>query len=299
MQRTIGKKASFVGVGLHSGKPAWVTVKSAPADHGFIFRLHDRDGFDEIPATVASVVNTRRSTTIGNGRREIHTVEHILSAIKGLGIDNAVIDIDGPEVPILDGSAHGFVQFLRAGGTRLLRKSQRRLKVLKSHRFQLGEATMEIHPAERFAITATIDFAGTAIGEQTFHFEWDRSAYVNEVAPARTFGFVHEVEALRSQGLINGASLENALVYGPDGCVNPEGPRFEDECVRHKILDIIGDFSLLNGTVQGHLVAYCPGHTINHCFLTDLLAHTEKYRWIAEPAGKIRFDFANQQRVKK
>lgn len=269
-QTTIRTAFSTSGIGLHSASPVKVTVKPAPAYTGYLFRRTDLNDF-EIPAAPEYVAHVSYATTLMKSGVMIATVEHLLSALVGCGIDNAIIEVDSLEVPILDGSSQQWTELIAAAGRAELPASRAYLRVLK--RIEVGEPTryMAIEPADEFRITCEIDFAHPLIGLQQRAITFVNGNYLTEIAPARTFGFVDQVEALRQSGLSRGASLENAIALTKDGVMNPEGLRFTDEFVRHKILDIIGDLALCGMPILGHVRALRSGHGLHTMLLSTLL----------------------------
>ncbi|GAC1441216.1 MAG: UDP-3-O-acyl-N-acetylglucosamine deacetylase [Vulcanimicrobiaceae bacterium] len=257
-QRTLGDAVDFAGVGLHTGCVARVHVEPQPADAGLSFVLSD--GEVTFPAHAEFVVDTRRATVLGIGDATVSTVEHLLSALVGSGIDNARITIDGPEVPILDGSAAEFAAaFARA---RIVAQHVPRatFTVDRPYVFADGDAMLVVSPADAFRLRFAVDFA-PPVGAQFIDTSLDADAYVREIAPARTFGYLHEVEALRAAGLARGGSLDNALVFAPDGPMTPQ--RWPNEVVRHKALDLIGDFALLGAWPQCDIVSIKSGHRLH------------------------------------
>jgi UDP-3-O-[3-hydroxymyristoyl] N-acetylglucosamine deacetylase len=270
LQTTIGKAFTVSGVGLHSASPVTVTVKPAAEYTGYLFRRTDLNDF-EILAAPEYVAHVSYATTLMRSGVMIATVEHLLSALAGCGIDNVIIEVDSLEVPILDGSSQQWVDMLAAAGRVELPASRAYLRVLK--RIEVGELqrTMSIEPANEFRLSCTIDFAHPLIGVQTREATFVNGQYASEIAPARTFGFVDQVEALRNSGLSRGASLENAIALTKDGVMNPEGLRFADEFVRHKMLDIIGDLALCGMPILGHVRATRSGHGLHTMLLSTLL----------------------------
>ncbi len=274
LQTTIGKAFTVSGVGLHSASPVTVTVKPAAEYTGYLFRRTDLNDF-EILAAPEYVAHVSYATTLMRSGVMIATVEHLLSALAGCGIDNVIIEVDSLEVPILDGSSQLWVDMLAAAGRVELPASRAYLRVLK--RVEVGEPehtpprAMSIEPANEFRLSCTIDFAHPLIGVQTREATFVNGQYASEIAPARTFGFVDQVEALRKSGLSRGASLENAIALTKDGVMNPEGLRFADEFVRHKMLDIIGDLALCGMPILGHVRATRSGHGLHTMLLSTLL----------------------------
>ena len=274
LQTTIGRAFTVSGVGLHSASPVTVTVKPAAEYTGYLFRRTDLNDF-EILAAPEYVAHVSYATTLMRSGVMIATVEHLLSALAGCGIDNVVIEVDSLEVPILDGSSQPWVDSLIAAGRIELPASRAYLRVLK--RIFVGDGvgepqrSMSIEPARAFRLTCTIDFPHPLIGVQTREATFVNGQYVNDIAPARTFGFVDQVEALRKNGLSRGASLENAIALTKEGVMNPEGLRFPDEFVRHKMLDIIGDLALCGMPILGHVRATRSGHGLHTMLLSTLL----------------------------
>lgn len=269
-QTTIGKSFSSEGVGLHSNSPVTVTVRPAPAYTGYLFRRSDLDLF-EIPASPQNVTHVSYATTLMKSGVMISTVEHLLSALYGCGIDNAIIDVDSLEVPILDGSSRRWVELIELAGVAELLASRNYLRVLKRIEVTDKNRTMSIEPADEFRISCEIDFEHPMIGHQSLEIGLSRESYIREIAAARTFGFVHELEMLRQNGLARGGSLDNAIALTPDGILNPEPLRFGDEFVRHKILDIIGDIALCGLPILGHIRASRSGHGLHTMLLSTVL----------------------------
>jgi UDP-3-O-[3-hydroxymyristoyl] N-acetylglucosamine deacetylase len=273
-QTTIGASFSLSGIGLHYNSPVNVTVRPAPAYTGYIFRRTDLNDF-EIPASPDHVAHVSYATTLMKSGVMIATVEHLLSALIGCGVDNATIDVDSLEVPILDGSGGRWVDLIGLAGVVQLQAPRAYLRVLK--RIEVHEKTrgktrvMSIEPADDFRITCEIDFDHPLIGVQRREVSVRVGDYSREIAPARTFGFVEEIELLRQNGLARGGSLENAIALTRDGVLNPEPLRFEDEFVRHKILDIIGDLALAGMPILGHVRATRSGHGLHTMLLSTLL----------------------------
>jgi UDP-3-O-[3-hydroxymyristoyl] N-acetylglucosamine deacetylase len=248
----------FAGVGLHTGHPGRVRITPAAAGSGLRFRLA---GGVEFPARADYVVDTRRATMLGIGAVTVSTVEHLLSAILGMGIDNAVIHVDGPEIPVMDGSAKVFADAIAAVGSVVQREPRLRFIPTEPHVFRDGDKMLVILPSSSFRIRMTVNY-DAPIGAQYRDLEIDPSTYRAEVAPSRTFGFQYEVEALIRRGLAQGGTLENAVVFGPDGPLAPL--RSADEPCRHKMLDLIGDLALLGAYPQCEIIAIKSGHKL-HC----------------------------------
>ncbi len=258
-QHTIRKPVSIEGIGLHSGKVARVTVAPAPPDAGVVFKV--RATGERIPARPESVVNSHYATTLGVNATRIQTVEHLMAAAAGLGIDNIEIEVDGPEIPALDGSAKPFVALLAFAG-RAQQSARRRMLPLPCP-LRVGGAGRWIHivPSDTFRISYTLDNDHPAIGTQVLSWSPSERSFVEEFAPARTYGFLRDLGLMRKNGLARGGSLDNAIVLGNSGALN--GLRYHDEFVRHKILDLLGDLALLGRPLGAHVIARNGGHTLN------------------------------------
>jgi UDP-3-O-[3-hydroxymyristoyl] N-acetylglucosamine deacetylase len=282
-QTTIGADFSANGTGLHYNSPVNVRVKPAPAYTGYVFRRSDLNDF-EIPASPEHVAHVSYATTLMKSGVMIATVEHLLSALMGCGVDNAIIEIDSVEAPILDGSSGPWVELIERAGVVELPASRAYLRALKRIEVSDKDRVMSIEPADEFRITCLIDFKHPMIGEQRREIGIHPVAYSKEIAPARTFGFVEEIETLRRNGLARGGSLENAIALTRDGMLNAEPLRFEDEFVRHKILDIIGDLALAGMPVLGHVRASRSGHGLHTMLLSTLLRDRKAWEvTVAQP----------------
>jgi len=275
-QTTIGESFSASGTGLHSNTRVNVRVKPAPAYTGYVFRRIDLNDF-EIPATPDHVAHVSYATTLMKSGVMISTVEHLLSALSGCGIDNAIIEVDSLEVPILDGSSRRWVELIEKAGRVDLEAPRGYLKVLKRVEVSEKNRKMSIEPADEFRITCEIDFPHPLIGLQRREIAFINGNYRREVAPARTFGFVEEIALLQQNGLARGGSLDNAIALTRDGILNPDPLRFQDEFVRHKILDIIGDLALCGMPIIGHVRASRSGHGLHTMLLSALLRDREAW----------------------
>jgi UDP-3-O-[3-hydroxymyristoyl] N-acetylglucosamine deacetylase len=279
-QRTVKTAVTGSGIGLHSGSQARFTLLPAAPDTGIVFVRTDLDPKVEIPARAANVVSTRLATTLGHANITIGTVEHLMAALYGLGVDNARIEIDGPELPIFDGSAQYFVDLIReAGGTVAQRRPKRFLVVRRTVVVSddAGGRNVRLEPASRFQLDCTIDFDHPLLSRQHFEMTFSDTAFVRDVARARTFGFGKDVDAMHAAGLAKGGSLENAVVIDDFSIRNPEGLRFPDEFVRHKVLDAIGDLALLGAPMIGRYVGYKAGHMLNTQLIGRLLEDPRAY----------------------
>lgn len=272
------------GVGVHSGSHVRMVLSPAPVDTGIVFVRTDVRGVDNaIRAHADSVTETRNATTISNKAGvEIATVEHLMSACMGLGVDNLIVEVDGPEVPILDGSSAPFVQVLMNAGIKQQHVSQRVIRILEPIEVRMGAKSAALLPAADFDgldLDVTIRFADPAIGVQRRSVHLTPQVFLTEIADARTFGFLADVETMRAAGLGLGASMDNAVVVDSGRVVNPEGLRFDDEFVRHKLLDAVGDLALAGAPICGRFVADQPGHALNARLVRALLDTPEAWRW--------------------
>lgn len=280
-QRTIRAKACWTGIGLHSGQSIRMEILPAPEDNGITFTRTDCPGHAEIRACVEHVVDTTMATSLGAGvngsRATVGTVEHVLAALAGLGIDNARVYLDGPEVPIMDGSAKAFTEGLLHAGVERQNKPKRFLALKKEVTVQDGDKLARLSPGRGLHIQGSVDFDHPLISTAPFKFEFSEQAFVQELAEARTFGFLQDVEALQANGLARGGSLDNAIVIDRYRVLNPEGLRYSDEFVRHKILDAIGDLSLVGLPVLGKLTLHRSGHALNTKLVDAVLNDPKAY----------------------
>jgi len=290
VQHTLASEARFKGIGLHTGQAVNMVVAPAPEDSGVRFLVR-KPGSDEpvvIPARVESLAGTAYCTILGRGGVTVHTVEHLLAALSGLGVDNAAVWLDAGEVPVLDGSAAPFVRGLLEAGIVAQVAPRTALKVTAPVRVEEGsDKWIELLPADRPGLTVEldIDFDDATVGAQRMAFALSAERFAAELASARTFGFKDEVEALRRAGLARGGSLDNAVVIGPEGVLNPEGLRFGDEPVRHKVLDLVGDFALLGRPLWARVVAHRSGHTLHAVAMRALLARPACWEAVEAPAA--------------
>ncbi len=285
-QHTIKKKVSFAGVGLHSGKRVKLTVKPAPADSGICFVRSDLKRKVTIPAYINRVVNTFLATTISEDNVQISTTEHLLAALNGLGIDNAIIELNNNEVPIMDGSAAPFVRMLHKVNRKRQKTTRKVLKITKEICWRQNGSEIKILPYDGFKITCGIDFDHPLIKSQSYSIKVSPDSFSKEIASARTFGFLEEVEKLQKNGLALGGSLDNAIVVDQSKVLNDEGLRFPDEFVRHKILDLLGDFALLGCQLQGHVIASKTGHTQHLELLKTIADHPECWEFVTFKQNK-------------
>ncbi len=280
LQKTVKEKILLSGIGLHSGKPVNMTIRPADAETGIIFHRIDMNPPVSIEAVASNVVNTRLSTTIGKNNATVSTIEHLMAALFACGIDNAHIDIDGPEVPIMDGSAAPLVDALKCAGTKTLSRARKYLVVKKPVTVTEGDKKITLIPSRYFRISFDMRFSHPVVSNQFKSMKFDEEKFGVDYAPARTFGFLVEVETLKANGLARGGSLDNAVVIGDDGILNEGGLRFEDEFVRHKILDSTGDFFLAGHRIIGHVKALKSGHDLNHKLVTELLSKKDCWKLV-------------------
>jgi UDP-3-O-[3-hydroxymyristoyl] N-acetylglucosamine deacetylase len=268
-EQTIRAAVECHGQGLHSGAPVQLRILPATAGSGVVFRRTDLDGF-EVEAISRNVARVSYATSLMKKGVLISTTEHLLSALIGTGIDNAIVELDNLELPILDGSARPFVDAIRKVGIRKQRRSRTYLRIRRELELREGDKFIAVYPADTYSVSYSINFAHPLIGKETFSVDLSDGNYLSEIAPARTFGFLHEAEAMRQQGLIRGASQENAIVLTRDALMNPP-LRFRDEFVRHKVLDLIGDLALLGKQILGNVVADRAGHAMHTALVSRLL----------------------------
>ncbi len=273
---------SCSGIGLHSGEKVTLSLRPARAGRGIRFRRADLGGV-EIPATVDNVDRLHYATGLSRNAGTVETVEHLLAAIVSLGVDNVVIELNQAEVPIMDGSAASFVYLVHEAGLKRLTTPRRYLKVLRPVSLTRGEKRIALYPSNYFKVTYSISFDHPLLRHMTHTLRVTQESFVDEIAPARTFGFLKEVEMLRQKGLAQGGSLDNAIVLGETGVLN-NSLRFEDEFVRHKILDAIGDLALVGYPVIGHLVAHRGGHELHAAFAEKILEEQDAWEIVESPA---------------
>jgi UDP-3-O-[3-hydroxymyristoyl] N-acetylglucosamine deacetylase len=286
LQKTLARPLKFAGIGLHGGWPVAVTIHPAQANQGLRFVRADLPGRPQILAHYSRVVDTTRATTLGEDGCTLSTVEHLLAALRGLGVDNALIQVEGPELPIMDGSAAPFARLLTETGLRSLPWPRPHLLIERPVELRAGDQWMRVSPGEP-KITYTIDFPHPLIRRQRFTVPMKPGAFRREIAPARTFGFLKEVEYLQAHGLALGGSLDNAVVLDDTGVLNADGLRFPEECVRHKILDAVGDLALLGLPLLGRLEVSRGSHALHHKFLETLMGREDAWRlWV--PSARER-----------
>lgn len=280
LQKTIRSRVRVEGIGLHSGEPCTLAFVPAPPNTGVHFVRADLPHRPSLKVAAHQVGATSYATTLSGSDFSVATVEHCLSALSALRIDNLFIELDGPEIPITDGSSRHFLEALQKVGLIEQDQPRRYFLITQPVHYSEGEKQASVFPYQGLRVTVTIDFPHPSIGRQKLDLDINEQSFSREIAAARTFGFLKDVEALKSQGLAQGGSLENAVVLDDRGILNPEGLRWADEFVRHKALDALGDLVTLGAPLMGHLVLYKAGHDLMNKFVRQLLASTDSYRLI-------------------
>ena len=275
LQQTLRRSVSCSGIGLHSGKKVRLRLKPAPVNHGIRFKRLDLDGL-EVSATAERVAGMNYATGLAQDAASVGTVEHLLAALVGLGIDNVSIELNQAEVPIMDGSAASFVYLVHEAGIQAQTTPRRFLKVTRPISLSRGDKRIAVYPSDHFKVTYSISFDHPLLRHQSRTQRVTEDSFIEDIAPARTFGFLNEVEQLRQKGLALGGSLDNAIVLGETGVLN-NVLRFEDEFVRHKILDVIGDLALIGHPIIGHVVAHRGGHALHASFAQKILG--DSFAW--------------------
>ncbi len=278
-QRTLRRQISCAGIGLHSGNKVTLTLKPAPADSGIRFRRTDLGV--EIPAHVSHVSSLQYATVLGRNGATVETVEHLLAALVSSGIDNVVVELNHNEVPIMDGSAAPFLFLVQEAGVKRLSVPRKHLKIVRAVQVADGDKRIAVYPSDHFKVSYTISFDHPLLRHQSRTERITEQSFAESIAAARTFGFLKEVEWMRQNGLALGGSLENAIVIGDAGVLNPL--RFEDEFVRHKILDAIGDLALLGYPLIGHVVAHRAGHALHTALAARLLEERDAWMLVDSP----------------
>jgi len=283
MQLSIINPVSCYGIGVHSGEITQLTLKPAKENTGIVFVRTDlKDEVNFIEASYLNVSETSLSTTISNKYKvQVSTIEHLMAAFWGCGIDNVIVEIDGPEVPIMDGSSKPFVFMIEYSGKKLQNAPKKYLKIIKEVKVCHKEGEIICSPSHDMKIDLTIDFTSKAIGKQNLVFS-EKESFTRNIADARTFGFVHELDYLRSKGLARGASLENAIGIDQDVILNTDGLRYKDEFVRHKLLDLFGDLYTAGAHVIGTVTGYKTSHALNNQFLKEIFCDPSCYKWVSK-----------------
>ena len=271
-QRTVAEEISCTGIGLHSGKKVKLTIKPSSPNSGITFERVDISPDSAVKASFDNVVETNMATTIGFNGYSVSTIEHIMAAFFGMGIDNALVQVDGEEVPIMDGSSAPFVFLLKNAGVTIQNSYKRFLLVKKSVKVTDGNRSVHLYPSNELKITYKIDFDHPLIKDQVYEISFSQSSFIQEISRARTFGFLKDVQTLKNNGLAKGGSLDNAIVMDEFRVLNEDGLRYNNEFVRHKILDFIGDLAIIGHVVIGHFVVERSGHSLNQTLLKKFMA---------------------------
>src|SRR5688572_26372128 len=280
-QRTIRRSISCAGIGLHSGNKVTVSLRPAPADSGVRVRRSDLGGL-EVAASAEHVGGINYATGLIRDAVRVDTVEHLMAALVSLGIDNVIVELNSPEVPIMDGSAAPFIYLIQEAGVKKLQAPRKYLKIVRPIMISRGDKRIALYPSEHFKVTYSISYDHPLLRHQSRTLRITEESFIEELAPARTFTFLKDVEMLRQNGLALGGSLENAIVLGETGVLN-NALRFEDEFVRHKILDAVGDLALVGYPVIGHLFAHRAGHALHTEFAAKILEETQSWRFVESP----------------
>jgi UDP-3-O-[3-hydroxymyristoyl] N-acetylglucosamine deacetylase len=284
-QRTLKETIRASGIGLHSGEKVYMTLRPAPANNGIVFRRLDLPEPVDIPADALGVTETTLGTTLEHAGGKVATVEHLMSAMAGLGIDNAFVDLTAAEVPIMDGSAAPFLYLVQEAGVKRLSAARKHLKIVRPVQITDGDKRIAVYPSDHFKVSYTISFDHPLLRHQSRTERITEQSFAESIAAARTFGFLKEVEWMRQNGLALGGSLENAIVIGDAGVLN--ALRFEDEFVRHKILDAIGDLALIGYPIIGHVVAHRAGHALHTALVSRLLEERDAWALVDSPAVAV------------
>ena len=275
-ETTLSRPVSFSGVGLHSGVPVHMRVLPAPAATGIVFERTDLENF-RIPASYRHVARVSYATSLMRQGVLISTTEHLLSVLCSMGIDNAIIQLDNLEVPIMDGSGAPFIQAIREAGIKTYRRRRRYLRIRRPVSVEATGKRITILPSDSFLLTCDIFFDHPLVGRQTVEMEVTPERYASDIAPARTFGFEWELDQMRNMGLIRGATLDSAVCFGREKVMNPGGLRFKDECCRHKVLDLIGDLALIGKPLLGHVIAERAGHAMHTALVARIMSDPSLY----------------------
>ncbi len=277
-QRTLRNEVGCTGIGLHSGEKVRINIKPAPCDTGIRFVRTDSDGHPMVEARFSNVYDTTLATSIGSNGCKVATIEHLMAAFFGLGIDNAVVELNGPEVPIMDGSSAPFVFLIKSAGIREQKEPKQFIVIKKTFKVDDGNRSVCIYPSRELKITYMIDFKHPLLTNQEYKLRFSGKDFVREISRARTFGFLRDVQTLRENGFAKGGSLDNAIVIDEFRVINEDGLRFKDEFVRHKILDFIGDLSIVGPPVIGHFVVKKSGHFLNQEMLKRLMKSKKHWK---------------------
>jgi UDP-3-O-[3-hydroxymyristoyl] N-acetylglucosamine deacetylase len=278
LQRTIAKPVEVIGIGIHKGRPITLRLEPLEADCGILFYRSDQGV--EIPLTIANVVDTSRATVIGMDTFTISTIEHFLSAVYAYGIDNIRVSVDSDEIPVMDGSAISFCLLLDEAGVQVQNQPKKVIQIEKCVEVSMGERFARLEPAQSASFTFEIAFPHPAIQRQSYLYHFSRKMFVEEIARARTFGFAKDIQSLQSRNLALGASLQNAIGLDSKKVLNKEGLRSENEFVRHKILDVMGDMMVTGGHIVGKYTAFASSHQLNHALTKKLFEASDNYSYV-------------------
>jgi UDP-3-O-[3-hydroxymyristoyl] N-acetylglucosamine deacetylase len=284
-QRTLRRPVSCVGIGLHSGNKVQLSLKPAAPDFGIRFRRTDLGHF-EVPATVQHLAGIQLATGLACNEVSVETVEHLLAALVSMNIDNVLIELNSPEVPIMDGSAAPFIYLIQEAGVKTQAQPRKYLKIVRPIALSRGDKRIALYPSDHFKVTYSVSYDHPLLRHQSRTIRITEESFIEDIAPARTFTFLKDVEMLRQNGLALGGSLDNAIVLGETGVLN-NALRFDDEFVRHKILDAVGDLALVGHPVIGHLVAHRAGHALHTEFAAKILEETQAWRIIEAPFAAV------------
>jgi len=277
-QRTLMNEVGCTGIGLHTGEKVKINLRPAPVNSGIKFVRTDLKGRPEVEVRFDNVFDTTLATTIGTNGCKVSTIEHLMAAFFGLGIDNAVVELDGPEVPIMDGSAAPFVFLIKSGDIREQKSPKQFIVIKKPFKVDDGNRSVCIYPSKELKVTYMIDFQHPLLRNQEYELTFSGRDFVREISTARTFGFMKDVETLKKNGLARGGSLDNAVVIDDFRIINEDGLRFDDEFVRHKVLDFIGDISIVGSPIIGHFVVKKSGHFLNQHMLKKLMESKKHWK---------------------
>ncbi len=291
LQHTLKKNVMFVGIGLHTGKEVRLVIKPAPVNSGIRFVRKDVEPKVLIPARIQYVTDVRFATTIGIGNSTVSTIEHLMSAFAGAGIDNAIVELDGPEVPASDGSAYSFCVLLDKAGKKEQKQPRRYLKILRPVTVRNGDSFICIEPCSNMKVTLEIDFNHPLIAKQRFSGVLDEQSYIEKISRARTFGFLKEVEMMQANGLALGGSFDNAVVLSERSVLNEGGLRFPDEFVKHKVLDLLGDLYLAGMPILGHVKGFKTGHMVHSQLLQAILSNSDNYEVTEKEVPPVKKSF--------
>ncbi len=279
-ETTVQRPVEATGIGLHSGVPVSIRILPAPPSTGIVFVRTDLENF-QVPASWRYVARVSYATSLMRQGVLISTTEHLLSVFYSMGIDNAYVEIDNLEVPILDGSGLSFVELLRRAGIRTHRRRRRFMRIRRPVSVEANGKRISILPADRFLLTCDIYFDHPLVGRQSMELELTPEQFAAEIAPARTFGFIYELDQMRNMGLIRGANLDNAVCFDRRDVMNPEGLRFADECCRHKVLDLIGDLAMMGRPLLGHVIAERAGHAMHAALVSRIMSDPSLYEIVS------------------